>query len=111
MQPLVIALGAAAVLAGGVLFFRSRRADDGLTNPTTLVVALSLLLLGYHLLAWNLPEHWMPLRMPSSLWPLLVGGVGIAIAGALLADSLEGRREGGLPAGSEPPADEAGDER
>jgi hypothetical protein len=92
MQPLVIVLGAAAVLAGGVLFLRSRRGPGGLTNPTTLVVAFSLVLLGYHLLAWTLPDHWLPLRIPASLWPLLVGGVAVAIAGALVADALESRR-------------------
>jgi hypothetical protein len=89
MDALVIAVGVVALLAGALLFLRSRRGKGGLTNPTTLVVALSLLLLGYHLLAWTLPERWFPLQIPAGLWPLLVGGIAVAIAGALVADALE----------------------
>lgn len=97
MDALIIALGAVALLAGAVLFLRSRRGkggEAGLTNPTTLVVALSLLLLGYHLLAWTLPERWFPLQIPARMWPLVVGGIVVAIAGALVADALERRPAG-----------------
>lgn len=98
MDAFMIALGIVALLAGGTLFLRSRRGrvgegagEAGLTNPTTLVIACSLLLLGYHLLAWTLPDRWFPLQIPLRLWPLLAGGVGVAIAGALVADALERR--------------------
>lgn len=91
MQIVAIAAGAAALLAGAWFFIRSRRGPDGLTSPTRLVMGLSLALVGYHLLAWTLPEHWLPLRVPAELWPLLAGGVVVAIAGTLLADALEQR--------------------
>lgn len=92
MQIVAIAAGAAALLAGAYLFVRSRRGPDGLTSPTRLVMGLSLALVGYHLLAWTLPAHWFPLRVPPELWPLLLGGVAVAIAGTLTVDALE-RRE------------------
>lgn len=92
MEAVAIVLGAAALLGGGALFLRSRRGSGGLTNPTTLVLGLSLALLGYHLLAWTLPEQWLPLRVPAGLWPLLVAGLAVAIAGSLVIDALERRR-------------------
>jgi len=89
MDALVIAVGVVALLAGVTLFLRSRRGAD--TNPTTLVAGLSLALLGYHLVAWTLPERWFPLQIPAAMWPLVVGGVAVAISGALVADALERR--------------------
>jgi hypothetical protein len=52
-----------------------------LSEPTRLVIGLSLLLAGYHALAYGLPAAILPLRVPiDRLWML---GVGVIVACAV----------------------------
>ena len=91
-QTLGIAIGAAALLAGAIVFGLLRRDRAGLIRPTALALALALMLLGYHALAWSLPRSWLPLRVPEAHWPLLVGGAVIAVAISAWIDRVERTR-------------------
>lgn len=68
---------------------------EGLLGRTSVstrgAIGLSLLVLGYHLVAYSLPHGWLWLRVPADrLW--IVGvAVGIAVAGSLVMDGVERR--------------------
>ncbi|MFG0283463.1 MAG: hypothetical protein ACF8R7_03490 [Phycisphaerales bacterium JB039] len=91
-QTLGIAIGALAVLAGAYVFAAMRRDAEGLLRPTALAIGLSLMLLGYHALAWSLPERWLPLRIPAARWPLLAAGAIIAVLASVWVDRFERTR-------------------
>jgi len=69
----------AAVLIAGLWLLRepkegTRRA--GLSVPTRTATALALLVLGYHIAAWSLPDSWTPIKVPpEKWWVLAIGGV------------------------------------
>ncbi len=63
------------------------------TMPTRVVVALVHLVLGYHLIAWQVSGQNRPLQIPRSAWPWLVLGSVGAIAASVGIDRLEGARE------------------
>lgn len=73
------------------------------TRPTGLVLGLSLVGVGYHLLAWSLPPDWIALRVPMSMWPVVVIVAGVAVGGSLAIDQLADSADdaaGGPPAAS-----------
>lgn len=95
-----IAVGVGVLGAGLWLMARARRteADEPCEPPlpligavrrsTMLTLALCIMVTGYHIAAWAVPV-WLPLHVPAGRWWLLVGGVGLAIAGSLVAEKLE----------------------
>lgn len=89
-----IAAGGVLVIAGFVAFafrrFSVRR------TPTRLVLGMSMLLLGWHLIMWSLPAKWTLLSVPADRWWMLVVGLVLAVAGTMAADVLESRDDGSL---------------
>lgn len=91
LSPLTI-LGAtlgAAVLGAGAWLLRepkegTRRA--ALTVPTRLATALVLLVLGYHLAAWSLPDHWTPMKISPERWWLLAIGGAMMLSSSVVMD-------------------------
>lgn len=70
---------------------RARAWRDGLTQPTRLVLGLCAILVGYHVLAYVLPGHWLPLRVPVERWWWLGVGVVLAVGATLGLDKMEKR--------------------
>lgn len=66
---------------------------QGLTTPTRMTVALSSLLLGYHLAAWTAPGHVLPFRIPLELWFVLVGGAIFACLASVWMDRREANEQ------------------
>ena len=58
------------------------------TRPTGLVIGLSLLGVGYHLLAWSLPPDWISLRVSPAMWPVVPIVAGVAVGASLAIDRL-----------------------
>ena len=58
------------------------------TRPTGLVIGLSLLGVGYHLLAWSLPPDWISLRVPIAMWPVVPIVAGVSVGASLAIDRL-----------------------
>lgn len=67
------------------------------TVPTRVVVGLVHLVLGYHLIAWQVRGEQQPLQVPRSAWVWLVLGCGAAIGCSLALDRLERRTDGAGP--------------
>lgn len=86
---------AGGVRAGGEASSRGRTRWAGWgpawSEASLIVVALSLLLVGYHVAAWVSPPHWFPLQIPWSRGWMLGAGVVVAVTGARAADRLEGQ--------------------
>ncbi len=74
------------------------------TRPTGLVLGLSLLGVGYHLLAWSLPEDWIVLRVPIARWPTVVIVAGVAVGASLAIDRLADSADSADDASGGPPA-------
>lgn len=98
-----IVFGAALVLAGLWWLWGGRwawlpesRFHRTATVPTRLVVGIVHLVLGYHLIAWQVRGDQRPLQVPRSAWVWLVLGCGAAVAGSVALDRLERRAGGGL---------------
>lgn len=68
-----------------------------LSEPTRLAAGVALLVVGYHLVAWSLPVHWLPIRAPARHWWAVLGLAVVLVTGSAWADRLEGRhpRDGG----------------
>lgn len=62
---------------------------DRFSEPTRLVIGLSLLLAGYHIAAWAAPDAWFGVKVPRERWWMLAAGLAIAIAGSLGIDRME----------------------
>lgn len=96
------AAGIAVAIVGRRLLGRERVADGapegerppvmGPSPTTVLVSGLALLACGYHLVAWSVPAHWFPLRVPGQRWGIVFGASGLAVVLSSLADWLERRR-------------------
>ena len=98
-----IVLGASLVLAGFWWLWGGRwswlpesRFHRAATVPTRVVVGIVHLVLGYHLIAWQVRGEQRPLQVPRSAWVWLVLGCGAAVAGSVALDRLE-RRAGRDP--------------
>ncbi|MCC6677898.1 MAG: hypothetical protein IT436_12200 [Phycisphaerales bacterium] len=68
---------------------------DRFSEPTRLVIGLSLLLVGYHLAAWGAPDGWFGVKVPRDRWWLLIGGLAIAVMASLALDRLEQKKSRG----------------
>lgn len=79
--------------------------------PTRYVLGISLLLLGYHFVAYALPTNWVPLAVPGDRFWMLGAGLTAACGISIGLDFLDGSGEDlsvqtpDLPA--DPPADGA----
>lgn len=69
----------AAVLIAGLWLLREPKQGTkraGLSVPTRMATALALLVIGYHVAAWSLPDSWTPMKVPlERWWVLAIGGV------------------------------------
>lgn len=93
-----ITFGAALVFAGLWWLWGGRcswlpesRFHRAATVPTRLVVGIVHLVLGYHLIAWQVRGEQRPLQVPRTAWVWLVLGCGAAIGGSVALDRLERR--------------------
>jgi len=101
---LVHYLGLVAAVAffglGMVVLWAARHRSEGersvlpivgkVGNPTTLTLGISLLVLGYHAVAYSLLPVVTLVSVPIDRWWLLVVICVVALAGSVLADRLEG---------------------
>lgn len=73
------AVSGAAVLIVGLWLLREPKEGTkraGLSVPTRMATALALLVIGYHIAAWSLPDAWTPMKVPlERWWVLAIGGV------------------------------------
>jgi hypothetical protein len=77
--------------AGGRMPRRIPAAIRRMSEPTRLSVAVVLILVGYHLVAWGVPPAWAsPLAVPRDLWYVVLGVAAAWIGLSLLMDRLEG---------------------
>ena len=85
------AVGAAVVIAGAWLLREpsagARRAS--LSVPTRMALGLTLLVLGYHVAAWSLPDSWTPMKVPLERWWMLAAGAGAMIGSSVAMDRRE----------------------
>ena len=78
MSMVGVVVGAAVLVAGLWLLREPKEGTKraGLSVPTRMALALALLVLGYHIAAWSLPDHWTPIKLPIERWWILaIGGV------------------------------------
>lgn len=61
--------------------------------PTASLAGLSLLAIGYHLVAWGLPDHATPLKVPVQWWFALPIAAGVLIGVSRTIDRAESERE------------------
>ncbi len=74
----------AIVLIAGLWLLREPKQGTGrarLSVPTRMALALALMVLGYHVAAWSLPDSWTPIKLPIERWWVL------AIVGVLMLSS------------------------
>ncbi|HED54256.1 MAG TPA: hypothetical protein ENJ00_08660 [Phycisphaerales bacterium] len=99
-----VIVGGVAFVAGLILLAASKRMVGGpgvrvpvvgvVGDVTVLTLALVLVILGYHTVAYGGPADWVGFRVRPDLgWLVYVGGVA-ALGGALIAERLERREDG-----------------
>lgn len=99
-----IALVAAGVVAlvGGLWTIRTRRPDPAneaaghrarVARPTTMVMGLSLMIVGYHLVSFGLPTGWLTARVPADRLWMLGLGIALALGASLATDRFEQRQD------------------
>ena len=97
-------VGGSAFILGLLLLGKSKRMVGGpgidlpvvgrVGDVTVVTVALVLVILGYHTVAYGGPAGWVSFRVRPELgWLVYVAG-GVAVAGALLAERIEQRGDG-----------------
>lgn len=59
------------------------------SQPSRLVLGLVLLVLGFHCIAWALPDDWIPTKVPVRNWHLLLGICGVLVVLSVLIDRFE----------------------
>jgi len=97
--PVATAIGVVLVALGAALLLRMRFAASAgpvrlavvgrVSEVTQVVMALALIGVGYHALAYA--NHWTAFRAPM---PIVIGVALVAIVGSLLVDTLENRGGG-----------------
>ncbi len=69
-----------------------------LSPPTRMTLGVCLLIGGYHVAGYSMPDSWVPLKVPRHLWGVVPGAIVVALAGSVAADRLD-------------PPDDASDQR
>lgn len=68
---------------------------DRFTDPTRLVIGVSLLIAGYHIAAWGTPDDWFGVKVPNDRWWMLACGLPLAVGASLAVDRLERKGSAG----------------
>lgn len=68
-----------------------RSVRERFSEPTRLVIGVSLLIAGYHLAAWGAPEAWFGVKVPRDRWWILAVGLPGAVLASVGIDRLEQR--------------------
>lgn len=79
----------AAVLIAGLWLLREPKEGTklaGLSVPTRMATALALLVIGYHIAAWSLPDSWTPMKVPLERWWLLAIGGAMMLSSSVVMD-------------------------
>jgi len=71
-------------------------ARDRASGPALLVLAMSMVVAGYHLIVWGLPDHFTNLKVAAEYWYFLAATLGLLPAAAWGLDVLERRHREGL---------------
>ena len=106
-----VAGGLLFVILGGILFWKGRaprRAAGPATPPrplganlpvighvseaTRLVMAISCLAMGYHLIVWAFPPHVTPIQSPRTHWWVLVGVLVVLSISSVGLDRMEAQK-------------------
>ncbi|GJM19044.1 MAG: hypothetical protein DHS20C14_12570 [Phycisphaeraceae bacterium] len=58
--------------------------------PTRYAIGISLLLGAYHLVAYALPDTWVPLKVPLDRFWILASALTLAVGVSILIDFLDG---------------------
>lgn len=100
---LLVIVGGLVVLSRGRsrLGLDPRELNGRMAGPTCMAGGIALMVAGYHVIVWGLPDHFTNLKVPMDLWFVLVGvlaGVVVLVRGM---DRLEGARLAGGPARSD----------
>lgn len=96
MAILGAALGAIVLIAGLWLLREPKEGTKraGLSVPTRMALALALLVLGYHVAAWSLPDSWTPMKVPlDRWWVLAIGGVMMVSSSVVMDQRDEAERQ------------------
>ncbi len=97
----LMALGGSLAIAGLVLLAKSGRGSSEteirvpglgrLSGPTAVTLALVLIFIGYHTMAYGGPSGLLSFRVaPQFAWLVYLGGV-LAVVGAMVADRIDRR--------------------
>lgn len=90
-----------AVIVWGFFVMRSARARLEATEPLArylasgpalLVLAMCMVMGGYHLIVWGLPDHFTNLKVDAQHWYFLAAALGVLPAAARGVDMLERRQ-------------------
>ncbi len=80
-----------------------RRFSSRTSDPTRYTVGLCLLIGGYHLLGYAVPDAWLPLKVPRERWYLVPTGIVLALGLSFAGDSTRRMsQEGNDPSGTGP---------
>jgi hypothetical protein len=63
----------------------------GLSEPTRLAIGLSMMVAGYHVVAYTAPLTWSMIQVPRDRWWILAAGIALTLLGSLVADAIERR--------------------
>lgn len=109
LTPVLIFLAALGLILLGAGFWvlraegSRRRFGSAVTDPTRYTVGLCLLIGGYHLLGYALPDAWLPLKVPRERWYLVPAGIVLALGLSFAGDSTRRMsQEGNDPSGPGP---------
>lgn len=79
----------AAMLGAGLWLLREPHEGTRLARlgvPTRLSGALVLLVIGYHVGAWTLPDAWVAMKVPLDLWWLVLGAAAAMLISSVAMD-------------------------
>lgn len=82
-----------------------KRFGPSTSEPTRHVIGMSLLLGGYHLIAYVVPDAWVPLKVPRDRWFLVPAVICVALAISWVSDRLLRMS----PDGNDPPPEDRND--
>lgn len=92
----MVALGLVLIGAGFWWLWAGRwgwlpthRVQAACSHPTRVIVGFAHLVLGYHLVVWNLPLPREPIRVPREYWPWVVLGAAGAAGASWLLDRYD----------------------
>ena len=94
LPPVLLFLAVLGLILLGVGFWvlgaegARRRFGPTVSDPTRYTIGVCLLIGGYHLVAFSLPDAWVPLKVPKDRWYLVPSVIVLALLGSTASDGL-----------------------